>query len=505
MNGKSGKTPVGQLVMPRIDFNEKGSVDLAKRLVDDYSVCGFIIFNGEIEQVRKTLSELRSRSDYPLLFGCDAERGLGQIVRGGTLFPFLMSQGAADAPELLKEQARITAEEMKYSGMNLLFAPVLDVNSNPANPIINIRSFSDNPALVYELGIEFIKVIQESGVISCAKHFPGHGDCNTDSHVSMPEVKKSREDLLELELIPFIKTVNEGLLSIMLAHVNYKTLDPDKSPATLSEEIIKNMLRGEIGFRGLIISDSFRMDALRNFGTEGGVAVRSIKAGCDIILDPTDPFSVIGKLNSSMQTDEEMFKCIDDQSDFVIKFKENNVGNESFLIKKTDDEKNKVVNDICERSICRLKGGTMKAGDADVVVADIAEFGKSVSEPFITELENNSFSVNNIHFLTNEYVTDSLKGIERSMNTIFLLFTSVRAWKKYTFLSEKLLNTLFEYMDGRKNTAVISFGSPYVMNQFKDVDIKIAAFDSLPPCQIAAARALTGKLGIVGKMPVNII
>ena len=152
----------GQAVMPRIDFNKKEDIERAFQLVDKYKVAGFIIFNGEIEKVSGTTAKLQSESEIPLLFGCDAERGLGQIVEGGTKFPFLMSQGAAGDKMLLEQQAEITAMEMKYCGLNLLFAPVLDINTNPDNPIINTRSFSDDKNVVSDLGVIFFQKIKES-------------------------------------------------------------------------------------------------------------------------------------------------------------------------------------------------------------------------------------------------------------------------------------------------------------------------------------------------------
>ena len=160
INKLSSLEIAGQLVMPRIDFDQEGHLEKAIRLVEDYKVGGFIIFNGEVNQVRKAVLKLGEISELPLFFGIDAERGLGQMVDGGTRFPFLMSQGASENFDLVKGQAVNTAREMKYCGLNLLFGPVLDINTNPRNPIINVRAFGDDPELVSKLGSIFYNTLK---------------------------------------------------------------------------------------------------------------------------------------------------------------------------------------------------------------------------------------------------------------------------------------------------------------------------------------------------------
>jgi len=224
----------GQIVMPVIHFNNSESIKNSIELVEKYKVGGFIIFNGELEQVRRHIDRLQASSDRLLLFGCDAERGLGQIVKGGTIFPFIMAQGAAGRYELIGKQAEITAEEMKYCGVNLVFAPVLDVNTNPHNPIVNIRSFSDNPETVAELAEIFIRKIRESRVLSCGKHFPGHGSTDVDSHVTLPEVNRSLKELEEIELIPFMKAIESGVDLIMVGHIATPAIENSRNLAITS-------------------------------------------------------------------------------------------------------------------------------------------------------------------------------------------------------------------------------------------------------------------------------
>ena len=260
-----------------------------ERFARDFCVCGFIIFNGDLEQVRETTRRLASLSELPLFFGCDVERGLGQRVSGATLFPFAMAQGAIDDEELLRRQAVITAREMKYCGLNLAFAPVLDVNTEPLNPIINVRAFSDDPALVSRLGGIFAETMQKEGVLACGKHFPGHGATLEDSHARLPRVEKPLKQLMESDIAPFREAIAKRLHCVMPAHVSFPALDPLGVPATLSEPILCGLLREKLGFSGLVVSDSFMMDALGGEKREEENILVALSCGVDIVLDPRDP------------------------------------------------------------------------------------------------------------------------------------------------------------------------------------------------------------------------
>ena len=224
----------------------KATFEQALRHVEKYSVTGFIIFNGEISQVKKYgIRPSKVKSKFPLFFGIDAERGLGQIVEGGTRFPFLMSQGASNNSRLVEQQAVNTAQEMKYCGLNVLFAPVLDINTNPDNPIVNVRAFGDEAGLVSDLGATFYNAVKNEGIYACGKHFPGHGSTDADSHVELPVVSKTVKQLLELELIPFKKAVESGIDFIMAGHLANDKIDNKDVPSIMSRQLITRLLREE--------------------------------------------------------------------------------------------------------------------------------------------------------------------------------------------------------------------------------------------------------------------
>ena len=497
--------PVGQLVMPRIDFADDESLDLARKLVEQYKVAGFIVFNGTTGEAREAVSELQSMTEYPLLFGCDAERGLGQILSDATLFPFLMSQGAADDPELLRKQALITADEMRYCGLNTVFAPVLDININPANPIINIRSFGDDPVKVARSGTEYISVMQDQGIICCGKHFPGHGDCDTDSHVSLPYVEKGEQELYRMELVPFREAFDNGLLTVMLAHVTYSAGNGDNTPATFSPIIIQKILRSWLGFNGLVFSDSFRMDALEAFGNEHETAEKSVKAGCSIILDPFDAASVIEHLQIRCDRDDDLRKTVNRQLELISRFRANHLLKSGNGHKIQDEFKKEVVMEICERSLCRIKGNVLVSGVVDIVTVDLAEYGETVSGAFTEELTSSGIKVNDNHYTGTDVRYLPQLGLTGKNAVIVLVYTSVRAWKKYSVIPEPIRLYIQKIInEASKESVLISFGSPYVTGIFNNLDIVLASFDVLPDCQTAAARGLLGKMEISGTLPVRI-
>ncbi len=492
---------VGQLVMPRIDFSLPQSITQAKKLVYEYGVGGFIVFNGETNILRKIILELESLSKEKLFFGCDAERGLGQIVKGETIFPFFMSQGAARDNNLISLQAEITAKEMIHCGINVLFAPVLDINTEPQNPIINIRSLGDNPTMVSELGTAFIKHAQRYGIICCGKHFPGHGSCNTDSHISLPEVSKPLEDLLNEDIVPFVKTFEAGLKSTMIAHVHYSKIDAESSvPATFSKNIVSKLLRKKTGFEGIIFTDSFRMGALNRFGKEADRAIRAVKAGCDIILDPWDPFSLLEEINYLISRDSKLLSQAEKSADRILKLKEDIIQIPHIT---KHSEKEQVVKEICKKSVCKLKGSTFRSKNAEVYILDITGDNHfSHTQPFIKVLEENGVKITKTHHI-NGNKNDKIEKTPH-IPSILLVYTTVKAWKSSHSISENTKSLINEIFDRKTERVFISFGSPYVTSEV-EADICIVAFDSLPQCQEATANILIGKEKVLGKIPVHIL
>ena len=277
---------VGQLFM--VDFSGPEPSAEVERLIVDGGVGGVTLFvknvegPGQVARLTNALQSLAADAGHPpLLVSVDQEGG--PVVRlRATWFPSAMAFGAATDETLAARAAEATARELRATGIHLNFAPVLDVNSSPANPVIGVRSYGEDPARVARLGVGAIAGMQSAGVLATAKHFPGHGDTVLDSHLALPMVSHGRDRLDAVELLPFREAVQAGVAAVMTAHVVYAALDPEQ-PATLSARIIA-LLREEWGFSGLVVSDSMQMRAIADRLAPGDAAVQAVGAGVDIVL-----------------------------------------------------------------------------------------------------------------------------------------------------------------------------------------------------------------------------
>ncbi|MBV9774113.1 MAG: hypothetical protein JO040_09195 [Gemmatimonadetes bacterium] len=263
-------------------------------------VGGFILFGGEAEGVRALTEELHRRARYPLLIASDLERGAGQQFRGATPLPPAAALGSLDDPEIARRAGELTAREARALGVNWIYAPVADVDLEPENPIIGTRAFGTDPERVAEQVAAWVRGCEAGGALSCAKHFPGHGRTVGDSHVERPCVYQPRE-ALEADLLPFRAATEAGVDAMMTAHVCYPALDADGNPATLSPPILSGVLRNELGFRRLIVTDAIIMDGLTEDVTEARAAVRAVAAGCDVLLYPKDVEEVVREVEAAVE------------------------------------------------------------------------------------------------------------------------------------------------------------------------------------------------------------
>ncbi|MFW6410132.1 MAG: beta-N-acetylhexosaminidase, partial [Halanaerobiales bacterium] len=281
---------IGQLFMvgfPGSDVDEN-----IKNMIEEYHVGGIIYFRRNIDslnQVTDLCRELQkssfTSSELPLLIATDQEGGIVSRLKGGTHFPGNMSLGATRSQDLAFKAGKATGRELKYTGINMNLAPVLDVNNNPDNPVIGVRSFGEDPELVADLGTAYMEGLQSEGVIATGKHFPGHGDTAVDSHLNLPVIEHDRERLNKVELYPFQEAINQNIDSIMTAHVHFPAIESEPEiPATLSEKVLNGLLREEMNFQGVIITDCMEMSAIADSsGTVEG-AVKTLQAGSDLVL-----------------------------------------------------------------------------------------------------------------------------------------------------------------------------------------------------------------------------
>jgi beta-N-acetylhexosaminidase len=248
-------------------------------------------------------NRLQAKSKLPLLIGADFERGTAMRLDEGTSFPTAMALAAAGNPKDAYTMGKITALEARAAGIQWIYAPDADVNSNPGNPIINTRSFGENPERVSEFVTEFIRGVQENGGLATAKHFPGHGDTTADSHIDLPVVTADRSRLEKLELVPFRAAIAAGVGSIMTGHLNVPALEPDpNTPATLSSRVLTDLLRKQLGFQGLVVTDAMDMGGITVRYAPGDAAVRAFLAGADTLLMPPVPDAAYEALLSAVHS-----------------------------------------------------------------------------------------------------------------------------------------------------------------------------------------------------------
>jgi len=277
-----------RFIIARLNGDEIGSsMDSNLSLVRE-GIAGFIIFGGRLEPVREGIKRLQAEADIPLVMASDLERGLGQQLEGGTVFPPAMALGRAwqKDRDLVIRSFEIVADEAAYAGINTVFAPVLDIDLNPHNPIISTRAFGRNPAIVSDLSTAMIRAFSSRGILSCGKHFPGHGDTSVDSHIGLPVLDKPLDKLRQMELAPFAEAISAGVPMIMTGHLSVPSMDSTGTPVTLSGKAI-DFLRKEMGFKGLITTDAMDMGAIKEYG-ETKAALMALDAGVDILLHPAD-------------------------------------------------------------------------------------------------------------------------------------------------------------------------------------------------------------------------
>src|SRR5687768_6826227 len=303
---------VGQMIvssfMSTFMSTDSAEFDALARAIHELKVGGFHVFGGA-ERVPNVLlnptygavtlgqpleaasliNRLQAISPVPLLNTADFEAGVGFRIAGATAFPRLMAFGAARDERLAEEAGRVTGEESRALGVHVNFAPVVDVNNNPRNPVINTRSYGEDPEMVGRLASAYVRGLQSAGVAATLKHFPGHGDTDVDSHLGLPIIKHPRERLDKMELVPFRAGVAAGADAVMTAHIELPALDATpKTPTTLSQPIIQGLLRKDLGFGGLIYTDSMGMAGVSQMYSPGEAAVRAVKGGNEVIRHSPD-------------------------------------------------------------------------------------------------------------------------------------------------------------------------------------------------------------------------
>ncbi len=441
---------------------------------------GFILFGGRLAVARRHIRLLQEEAPHPLIIASDLERGVGQQLRGGTDFPPAMALTSAVAPEgtgsirrkalsMLRDSFAAVAEEAAYCGINTVFAPVLDINTNRRNPIIATRAFGEDKETVSFMGSEMVRVFGACGIVSCGKHFPGHGDTEVDSHIGLPSVARPLASLRRRELVPFKAAMEAGLPMVMLAHMSVPALDPSGLPVSLSEKAV-SYIRDTMRYDGMLITDAMNMGAIGRYSEEKACCM-ALRAGVDLLLHPADTEKAVSYLKKARPKAD---------ASRIERFRR---GLLSGRIQRPDFAFHKSVSDELFRLSISAEGLGSLHRPFLIVLNDDKEGRGSV---LIRSLRHNVPGIRHRTVRQGE----GLQGWTppRDTDLVVAVFSETRAWKGGA--STWLLRTMAG-LDGR-HSVFISFGSPYILDPIKRA-AKIFAYGHSGPAQEAVAAILAGK------------
>jgi beta-glucosidase-like glycosyl hydrolase/CubicO group peptidase (beta-lactamase class C family) len=487
-------------------------------LVTDRSPLGIV--KSQVYPTAVLANEMQKRSKLPLLIGADLERGAAMRLDEGTSFPTAMALAAAGQPPDAYTMGKATALEAREAGINWIYAPVADVNNNPANPIINTRSFGEDPARVAEYVSEFIRGVQDNGALATAKHFPGHGDTASDSHIDLPVIHASRERLEHLELVPFRAAIAAGVDSIMTGHLSIPALEPDpNTPATLSKNILTDLLGKELGFQGLVITDAMDMGGITVRFAPGEAAVRAIEAGADALLMPPVPDAAFESLQEAVKSGRISRERLDTAVRRILEAKARIGLDQKRLVDVAaintrfgSVTSQKVAQDISDRGVTLLRDtahilpldGTKPA--RALLVALYSDPEPYPAEDLERELRKRFDSLTTLRADTRFVKADLLKLPPSDSYDVAILALFVRVSDRkgnvdvppeQADLAEQLYHT-------GKPVITAAFGSPYVIERSPNAPTWLAAFGISDVAQISIARALFGEIAVRGRLPVTV-
>ncbi len=458
---------------------QRGAIDEALKL----GVGGFILFGGPSEHVASLTEDLHSKSRVPLLIGADLERGAGQQFGGQTALPPLAAIASLEDLQAIRRAAAVSALEARSLGINWIYAPDCDLDVEPDNPIIGTRSFGGDPDRVGEYAVAWIDACQAEGVLACAKHFPGHGRTTVDSHKELPRVEESAEVLRETDLAPFRRAIERGVASIMSAHVAFPALDPTGAPATLSRAILTDLLRNEMAFTGLIVTDALIMEGVLG-GGEAEAVVRALHAGCDCLLYPSNVVEserAVGKAIEGKRLDADTIQRSLDRrrrwARWAALSKETN--------RPTRDESG-WSSQIAERVVHMVRGRMTQLPQPwhlTIVDDDVGgPYPAPSRDPLISSLRAGGIDV----------VLDAGSAPNGSGSTVVALFGDIRAWKGRPGYSATAKDSIRQALAraGQNDRLIVQFSHPRLVGEL-DVDAPIlCAWGGEAVMQRAAARVL---------------
>lgn len=524
---------LGQMLMPHYFgvFTSAESSDYKALLhqVEENHVGGFIVgtergpLGIERSQVYPTAvltNELQRRSKIPLLIGADFESGTGMRLDEGTSFPSAMAIGATNDPQLAYAEGKVIALESRAAGVHWIFAPDADVNNNPDNPIINIRSFGEDPKRVADFVTQEIRGIEDNGGLATAKHFPGHGDVSVDSHLSLATVPGNRKELEATELVPFRAAIASDVDAIMPGHLAVPAFEPDTTvPATTSHNILTGLLRDEMKFKGLVVTDAMDMGGVTSLYPPGEAAIRAVEAGADVLLMPPVPDAALASLERAVRSGRLTEKRIDQSVRRILQAKarlgldKNRFADIDQLDQKfARPEFESQAQSIADRGVTLLRDSrhllpldpskplrvllVSLSADADPYPGETIEPEIRWRVDSLAALRADTQFVN--------VQTLKLPPPDSYDVAIAALFVRVADRKGNVGLPDDQRAFVDQMLASGKPTVVMAFGSPYLIERFPGAPTWLAEFATNDVSQRAAVRALFGQVAMQGQIPVTV-
>ncbi|MCL2290695.1 MAG: serine hydrolase [Bacteroidetes bacterium] len=512
---------IAQLIFIRIHSNKDAQYNAQKiREIEKYQPGGVCFFQGGPVREINLTNKIQTVSKIPLLVSIDAEWGVAMRLDSVPAFPRQMTLGAipAEHNHLIYEMGREVANQCKLLGIHINFAPCVDVNNNAKNPVINSRSFGENREWVTEKSLQYMRGMHDNGVIACAKHFPGHGDTEVDSHYGLPVIKKTKQQLWDTELYPFQKMIENGCEMIMVAHLNIPALDNTPgSISTTSYKIVTDLLRNEMGFNGIIITDGMEMDGLRKTYPKGAVAeIKCLQAGIDVLLLPNELSVIIPAIKKAVENGEISEESINEKCLRVLQMKEK-WGLTTFqplsaanVVKELNNEKVKdLIKELETKALTLVKNekkiiplqGKEKTCFLFIGDPENEAFAKRVSQEF--DLPFIKISKN----IKKEEIPAALARFSKYDQVIVAyLSTNQSPGRNYGITQESVafLNEL-----GKSKKVILSlFGNPYALAKFKSLnrfDAVIVGYQRTENSTRAALQGVFGEVPFEGLLPVSVL
>ncbi|MDL2718859.1 MAG: glycoside hydrolase family 3 N-terminal domain-containing protein [Acidobacteriota bacterium] len=538
---------VGQLfVVPArgvyMSEESKDYLTLRHQVVDNH-VGGVILFRSNVYEAAVLVQKLQGIARVPLLVSADLEAGLGMRFDEVTYGAWAMAVAATGDPALAERRAAATGREARAIGIGQVFAPVADVNVNPDNPVINVRSFGEDPEDVARYVVAVVRGLQLGQVLATLKHFPGHGDTATDSHRSLASVPADRARLESVELVPFRAGIKAGAESVMIAHVSVPALDdapapvlasPVKSPdaigetlevvtgavpATVSVPVVTGLLRKELGFKGLVVTDSMRMGAITSHYEAGEAAIRAILAGADQILISNDTDAAIAAVLAAVKSGRIPEKRIDESVKRILDLKQRLnlydkgipfVGKIATIVDTPAIQALEA--EIARRSLTLVreeKGALpLQKGTKllSLVIADEASLNGPTG-PLAADLKARVPSVKTVRLDPRSTPEETRAAVEAAKNSdavLVSLFVRTRSGQGKISVPESGKSALGQILALGKPVVTVSFGSPYLLRDFPDLPTYLCAWGGQDASQTATVQALFGETAIGGKLPITI-